>query len=630
MSISKLVKMRIVNFGCFGSDGVEISLDNIVCLVGPNNVGKSTVLRAYEAAVSSCDLKPEDIYAGANGLSASVELWIHIPAGAENIDEKWKEHKGEMLLVRSKWEWPGTGGKPSRATWDPERGEYAQDTKASGLDTVFSSRLPQPFRIGALEDPAKEHAKLLELVLDPVKARLAELLKDETSELNAQMRTLQAAAEKPVEEFREMLAVVQEKVNESYRSVFNSSQVRLSVSLGNLAVDPTSALMKSSAIEISEPHGQTKWSQQGTGSQRALFWSMLEVRSELNRIAQQRKQAEKALKEKEREIEKLKQKLPGAKKEETRQKYQEEIDKAEHELIELKATAGGLEEKAESFLPGYMLLIEEPETALHPRAIRAAKEHLYSLAAESGWQVMLATHHPVFVDPLKDHTTIVRLDRPESHEPPHTYRADEMQFTEDEKKNLQSLLVFDTTVAEMFFGPRVILVEGDTEYAAFSAIMDDDKANFPVGTRPLIVRARGKAVIPTLVRMLSHFKVSFALLHDIDSPKTAGGGRKNGMYTFNSQICSAVADAQKSGLQVTHYCSCPAFEQHHSMAVPIKDKPFEACRIVRVDAEVRTSVSDVLQQLLGNGDNREVGCYEATLKKWIQINGVTDAAFTFD
>ncbi len=42
---SKLVKMRIQNLGCIGPEGLEISLDNIICIVGANNSGKSTVLR---------------------------------------------------------------------------------------------------------------------------------------------------------------------------------------------------------------------------------------------------------------------------------------------------------------------------------------------------------------------------------------------------------------------------------------------------------------------------------------------------------------------------------------------------------------------------------------------------------
>lgn len=38
---SHLVKMRIANFGCVGVDGPDVDLDDIVCLVGPNNTGKS-------------------------------------------------------------------------------------------------------------------------------------------------------------------------------------------------------------------------------------------------------------------------------------------------------------------------------------------------------------------------------------------------------------------------------------------------------------------------------------------------------------------------------------------------------------------------------------------------------------
>jgi putative ATP-dependent endonuclease of OLD family len=63
--ISRLVQMHIKNIGCIGIDGLTIQLDNIVCLVGANNSGKTTVLRAYEAAVTQMPLKPEDIYVNA-------------------------------------------------------------------------------------------------------------------------------------------------------------------------------------------------------------------------------------------------------------------------------------------------------------------------------------------------------------------------------------------------------------------------------------------------------------------------------------------------------------------------------------------------------------------------------------
>lgn len=44
----RLHKLIISNFRSIGAAPVEIELDDIVVLVGPNNAGKSSVLRAYE------------------------------------------------------------------------------------------------------------------------------------------------------------------------------------------------------------------------------------------------------------------------------------------------------------------------------------------------------------------------------------------------------------------------------------------------------------------------------------------------------------------------------------------------------------------------------------------------------
>ena len=49
---SKLKKLIIKNFRCIGNTPVEIELNDIVVLVGPNNVGKSTILRAYEVVMN--------------------------------------------------------------------------------------------------------------------------------------------------------------------------------------------------------------------------------------------------------------------------------------------------------------------------------------------------------------------------------------------------------------------------------------------------------------------------------------------------------------------------------------------------------------------------------------------------
>ena len=54
---SHLVRMHVKNIGCIGNIGLTIELNEIVRLVGANNAGKTTVLRAYEQAVRQAELK---------------------------------------------------------------------------------------------------------------------------------------------------------------------------------------------------------------------------------------------------------------------------------------------------------------------------------------------------------------------------------------------------------------------------------------------------------------------------------------------------------------------------------------------------------------------------------------------
>src|SRR5260370_33871582 len=187
---SKLVTLRIRNLVCIGPEGLEIALDNIVCLVGRNNTGKSTVLRAYELAQSSKPLTRHDPCQWTPvGDFPEVELIVNIPDGTPNVDEKWKKASGGLKLVRSRWQWKDIETKPVRQTWDPAAngggGEWAEDGKAGGADNVFNSRLPEPLRVGSLGDAYDEHGQLLKLILGPVAKRLKQLQETPWSALQA-------------------------------------------------------------------------------------------------------------------------------------------------------------------------------------------------------------------------------------------------------------------------------------------------------------------------------------------------------------------------------------------------------------------------------------------------------------
>jgi hypothetical protein len=265
--------MRIVNIGCIGPEGVTVALDNVLCLVGANNTGKSTILRAYELAIGSeTFVKERDLCKQADGQPASVELWVHIPEGTANIAEKWKTSEDDLLLVRSKWEWSEESNWcVVRRTWEPERNDFSPDDKASGLDTVFSSRLPKPFRIGTLEQPEEEHKKLLMLILQPVADRLKAILADENSDLNKALSTFAELAQAPVAAEQEKLSAVRDDLNRSHKEIFPELDIDFDIGLGEIEIDPIKQLVKNSHLKFVEWASEINWSQQGTGDLPPVF-----------------------------------------------------------------------------------------------------------------------------------------------------------------------------------------------------------------------------------------------------------------------------------------------------------------------------------------------------------------------
>jgi predicted ATPase len=646
---SKLVRIRIENIGCIGPEGLEVELDNVLCLVGANNTGKSTILRAYELAVGAETFgKDRDLCTRANGQPARVELWVHIPRGTPNIAETWKTPEGSLLLVRSRWEWSEIDKwNRVRRTWDPSNQEFADVGKASGLDEVFDSRLPKPFRIGTLDDPKKEHEKLLTLILEPVAKRLDAQLKTADSPLSKALRAVMDVAEVPVREEQAKLGDIKADLNESHNEVFPDLRIDFQIGLGELKFDPLTQLRQSSLLRFREWTTEVGWHQQGTGSQRALFWTMLQVRSRLNALSELATLNSKRIAECEKGIAKCDSKLLTLVKNDAKARQADEKAKYEDELRTLRAQtpeAALAEQEGKFALPGYMLLIDEPEVALHPGAVRAASKYLYGLAEDPAWQVMMTTHSPVFIDPLHDHTTIVRLDRSKDSLTPRTYRADDAGFAEPEKKKLKMLNRFDQGLAEMFFGQHPVLVEGDTEFAAFETLMNLEPTDFPPAKRPILVRARGKATLRLIVRMLRHFKVPFSILHDADSPRRSDG-KMNSAWIENALLYDEIEEARQTGIRVVHRISVPCFEASHLPARPdpddaraeasTDDKPWKFYQAVIDNEAVRDSVSAVLKELQSQETGQQPfdvpfpAGLEAAVKAWAAVYADGDHRYQF-
>jgi len=636
---SKLVRMTVRNIGCIGDDGVAIALDKVVCLVGKNNAGKSTILRAYELAKGTLSFdaaKDRHLHAEDDHIS-EVILDVHIPDGIGNIDAIWKIDENGLRIVRSRWQWLAPTFAKVRATWNPNYGEHGHggwdpDQKAAGLDNVFSARLPRPLRIGSLDDAAKTEEMLLTLALTPLLASLEKERLNADSALSVAIASvtnnIDILSANHEQDFNKIAA----QVTSGFQNVFPSLGVRLNIAAAPLVPKVDDIVKRGSGLRIAEGLALTSLSQQGTGARRALFWAMLQVHNELTREKEIRDDFQKTL---EKQIVEDAKRKP---KKETPEELAERATKLEAIKAQLAAHQAGApipESPDDPALPGYLLLIDEPENALHPMAARAAQRHLYKLAASPDWQVLMTTHSPYFINPFEDHTTVIRLERSsgDAQAPitPKTYRSDHINFEGNEKERLQALQHIDPSFAEVFFGSYPLLVEGDTEHAAFMATIIE--RDHQLVDQVTIIRARGKAILLPLIKVLKHFKISFGIIHDCDPPFKKDGS-KNGMWTENQKIRNAVVDARSAGLTIRHRVSIPDFERFLGGDEESKDKPLNAYAFIKADNEVAERVQKLLVELT-NGDQHEpfstnalalnddyLGHLKIAVDDWANQNGV--------
>ncbi|ELY3837311.1 AAA family ATPase [Cronobacter turicensis] len=637
---SKLVSMTIKNIGCIGNNAVTIALDKVVCLVGKNNVGKTTILRAYELARGDIKFdRPNDRYLRAKPYEPSeIILDIHVPDNIGNISNEWKIIDGDLKIVRNRWQWCDPDYNVVRTTWHPKGGkngdgDWSEDKKAGGLDNVFKSRLPRAIRIGSLDDAEQTEKTLLALALQPLIDKLNLEKQDAESKLTKAIKAITEHIDSTSTHHRQTFNEISQKVTDGFKSVFPELSVSLNIMSGPMSIEPDKIIKSGSGLIVRDGELETSLVQQGTGARRALFWAMLQVHNQLERESEIRKNYRKGLDDEKNSLHK--EATKKSIKADREQEILSEIKNIEA-LIKHFDNGGSIpQDKADPALPGYLLLIDEPENALHPLAAKAAQRHLYNLAENPDWQVIMTTHSPYFINPFEDHTTIVRLDRGYQDKKEiivKTYRSDNIDFDVDEKQKLQALQLIDPTFSEIFFGSYPILVEGDTEHAAFLAAIVKEKSDLL--DKITIIRARGKSILLPIIKVMNHFKINFSIVHDCDAPFKRNG-HNNGMWTENKKIRDAIQESRKNGLLVRHRISIPDFERFLGGEEESKDKPFNAYVKIQTDKDIKIAVQKLLDDLLTGDthdcipveklDNKEyLDVLLEDITQWAKNNNLTD------
>ncbi len=113
----KLERLIIKNFRSIGSTPVEVELDDIVILVGGNNTGKSTILKAYHAAVNHESLTIDDFHNRKIDKDNLPTIEIHTLCSGEDkpSDKFYVKAKDEtpetFYLIKEQFIWEAAGAK---------------------------------------------------------------------------------------------------------------------------------------------------------------------------------------------------------------------------------------------------------------------------------------------------------------------------------------------------------------------------------------------------------------------------------------------------------------------------------------------------------------------------------------
>jgi energy-coupling factor transporter ATP-binding protein EcfA2 len=246
-----------------------------------------------------------------------------------------------------------------------------------------------------------------------------------------------------------------------------------------------------------------------------------------------------------------------------------------------------------------VLLFEEPELYLHPHLIRRLKTAMEAIAKSAGWQVVITTHSPLLVDVATDPRSLVIHRRSESSTPPvvsqlrvdpfegvatgDTAAEERRQQLLEERSRLQAALSFHPTVCEAFFAKHAVLVEGDSELAVLNhspIVLDLAGVPKEQSRDVTVVSCDGKLTIRPIARLLSAFGIPFRVIHDRDMHgKTLEQLIEEKSHPFheNARIASLVPADRCHVIDDTLEDVLFPPEQRRKSA---KDKPFRAWRQV--------------------------------------------------
>ncbi|MGC1633043.1 MAG: AAA family ATPase, partial [Gelidibacter sp.] len=289
--------MKIISFGVNNFRGIaggienniiEFNNSNTIFLLGQNNVGKSSFLKAYEFFYKNTTPTVEDIYRMNVNNIIEFELVLQLDEydfAKDSISKKqeglkkWLNAENHLKIKRVIKPKDGkkiTLEKAENFTWDYLNNTWEEKNYGGiGLDTVFQAALPTPIFIKAMPTEAEGEAIINAILKQKAENKLKDQDRQELKEAQAKIQELQDKLYNP-----ESIQSYKEEVNKYFQSLFPNTKIELSEK--DKAKWTENSIGKSFSIHFEHNNGDekdeaipTNHDRVGHGAVRSAIFSLL-------------------------------------------------------------------------------------------------------------------------------------------------------------------------------------------------------------------------------------------------------------------------------------------------------------------------------------------------------------------
>ncbi|WP_260291431.1 ATP-dependent nuclease [Proteus vulgaris] len=557
----RLKSMSVRNFRAINGKNNIIRFDNnnIVFLFGKNNIGKSSILYAYEYFSSPTQKALlTDFYNNNPKNKIEIEaVFLKESSDDETFNNlnlnKWVDDNG---IVKFKKTWDTLDEKASKETYHPKNKKY-EAKGFGGLETILTHATPNVIFIEAIPNVDS----LIKWLDDRIKKELLKSLKENHKSEYEEALVAVNKLQQKIEE-HSYLTNMALSVNQYFNSTFPDLEIKI-LQDKNKETDLTKAFEKDFGIAIGKKNKDNR--------------ELIETAKALEEIKEQVENTD-----------------------------FRRFDLHGHALVrQAIVTILGLFSNTKEG-EKHIILFEEPELYLHPSNKRRFRETLYKLSERDDYQIICISHDPQLIDLSKEHMSLARFVQ-NSDGTTEIYQTDETIFNKDEetKDRVQMLNRFNPHICESFFADEVILVEGDTEAIVLRELIHKHYPKKEI----FVLNTGSKNNIPFFINILSNFKINQHIIHDSDERylyendgtiklKNDETPKSNSAWSINDNIWKAIENAKcRNNCSIKRYVSIRNFEHAHNYSHdPKLGKPLSAYLYAQ-NLDIRNNEISIVKQL---------------------------------